>query len=105
MMKTLIRFFCAFFMTVTLLMAVSCASTQKNEDTGEYVDDDVITTKIRTMIFDDPGLKSAQISVDTFHGVVHLSGFVYSPEDIDRAVEIARSVSGVKSVGNDMRLR
>jgi osmotically-inducible protein OsmY len=104
-MKTLIRYFSAFILTLTLLTAVGCASTQKHEGTGEYVDDSVITTKVKAMLFDEPNLRSGQINVETFKGVVQLSGFVHSAADIDRAVEIARSVSGVTSVKNDMRLR
>lgn len=72
---------------------------------GEYVDDSVITTKIKALLFDEPNLRSGQINVETFKGVVQLSGFVNSRADIDRAIEIARSVKGVESVKNDMRLR
>lgn len=104
-MKHVVRFFSAIFLALTLLTAVGCASTQKHEGTGEYVDDSVITTKVKALLFDEPDLRSGQINVETFKGVVQLSGFVHSPADIDKAVEIARSVLGVKSVKNDMRLR
>lgn len=104
-MKHLIRFFSAFFLTLTLITATGCASTEKHEGTGEYVDDSVITTKVKALLFDEPNLRSGQINVETFKGVVQLSGFVNSSVDIDRAIEIARSVKGVESVKNDMRLR
>lgn len=104
-MKHLIRFFSAFFLTLTLITATGCASTEKREGTGEYVDDSVITTKVKALLFDEPNLRSGQINVETFKGVVQLSGFVNSSVDIDRAIEIARSVKGVESVKNDMRLR
>lgn len=95
----------ALFVAVTLITAAGCASTQKQESTGEYIDDSVITGKVKAAILDDPSLKVAEINVETFKGVVQLSGFVNSQADINRAVEIARSVRGVTSVKNDMRLK
>lgn len=85
--------------------ALGCASTAKHEGTGEYFDDTVITTKVKAKVFDEPTLKSAEINVETFKGVVQLSGFVNSRADIGKAVEVARGVPGVKSVKNDMRLK
>jgi osmotically-inducible protein OsmY len=104
-MKLLFKFFSVVILAMTLITIVGCASTQRHEGTGEYVDDSVITTKVKAMLFDEPNLRSGQINVETFKGVVQLSGFVRSSADIDRAVEIARSVKGVESVKNDMRLR
>jgi osmotically-inducible protein OsmY len=75
------------------------------EGTGEYVDDSVITTKVKTAILNDSSLKVNEINVETFKGVVQLSGFVKSQADIDKAVQVARGVAGVKSVKNDMRLK
>jgi osmotically-inducible protein OsmY len=86
-------------------MALGCASTAKQEGTGEYVDDTVITTKVKTAIFSEPTLKSAEINVETFKGVVQLSGFVSSSAAETTAVAVARKVEGVKSVKNDMRLK
>ena len=98
--------FTTFFFTILLLASfLGCASTSKQEGTGEYVDDTVITTKVKTAIFNDPNLKSSEINVETFKGVVQLSGFVSSRADINRAVEIARGIAGVKSVKNDMRVK
>jgi osmotically-inducible protein OsmY len=90
-----------------LLMATAlgCASTPKQESTGEYVDDTVITGKVKTAIFNEPSLKSAEINVETFKGIVQLSGFVSSPAAETIAVAVARNVGGVKSVKNDMRLK
>jgi len=104
-MKHLTRFFSAFFLALTLLTAVGCASTQKQEGTGEYVDDSVITTKVKAAILNEPTLSSAEINVETFKGKVQLSGFVNSSADITKAVEVARGVKGVNSVKNDMRLK
>jgi osmotically-inducible protein OsmY len=90
-----------------LLMAATlgCASTRTQEGTGEYVDDAVITTKVKAAILNEPTLKSTEINVETFKGVVQLSGFVSSQAAESRAVEVARTVGGVKSVKNDMRLK
>ena len=104
-MKQLISLFSAFILALTLITAAGCASTAKHEGTGEYLDDSVITTKVKAELFDEPNLRSGQINVETFKGVVQLSGFVGSRDDINRAVEIARGVKGVVSVKNDMRLK
>lgn len=88
-----------------LAMTIGCASTAKQEGVGEYVDDTVITTKTKAAIFNDPTLKSAEINVETFKGVVQLSGFVNSQADINRAVAVTRGIAGVTSVKNDMRLK
>lgn len=93
------------FSTIVLLATLGCASTRTHEGTGEYIDDSVITTKVKAAILKEPGLKVMEINVETFKGVVQLSGFVSSREDINRAIEVARGVSGVKSVTNKMQLK
>lgn len=90
---------------VALAGMVGCASTAKQESTGQYVDDTTITTKVKAAILNDPALKSAEINVETFKGRVQLSGFVSSKANIDQAVVVARAVPGVTSVANDMRLK
>jgi osmotically-inducible protein OsmY len=91
---------------LVLLMLIAtftaCASTSKQSGMGEYVDDSVITTKVKSLLAADDFLKSFQISVETYKGTVQLSGFVNSQQAIDKAVEIARSVKGVTSVKNDL---
>jgi osmotically-inducible protein OsmY len=82
-----------------------CASTATQESTGQYMDDTAITTKVKAAVFNDASLKSAEINVETFKGVVQLSGFVNSATDIQRAVMLAQGVRGVVSVRNDMRLK
>jgi len=104
-MKHLSKFFSAFLLALTLMAAAGCASTPKQEGTGEYVDDTVISSKVRAALLNEPNLKSSQVNVETFKGVVQLSGFVSSKADINEAVAVARGISGVKSVKNDMRLR
>ena len=79
-----------------------CAGTMHRESTGEYVDDSVLTSKVKAEIYNDPMLKVLQINVESFKGVVQLSGFVDSVEASARAEEIAFSLKGVKSVKNDL---
>jgi osmotically-inducible protein OsmY len=80
----------------------SAASTAKKESVGEYVDDSVITTKVKAAVLEDASLNSSEINVETSKGRVQLSGFVSSRADINTAVKIAKGVKGVKSVKNDM---
>lgn len=82
-----------------------CASSPKHEGTGEYMDDSVVTTKVKAAVFNTPGLSSAEINVETFKGVVQLSGFVDTQANINKAVEVASKVKGVKAVKNDMHLK
>ena len=102
-MSTLIRKWATLAGIVLMATALGCASTAKQEGTGEYVDDTVITGKVKAAIFNEPTLKSAEINVETFKGVVQLSGFVSSPAAEKTAVAVAGKVGGVKSVKNDMR--
>lgn len=104
-MKYLIGFFSALLLALTLITVTGCASTETQEGTGEYFDDSVITSKINTLMVGDPDLKAREINVDTFKGVVQLSGFVNSRAESEKAAALARSVSGVKSVKNDIRLK
>lgn len=94
-----------FFAVALLAGMVGCATSSKKEGVGEYVDDSVITTKTKAAIFNEPTLKSAEINVETYKGVVQLSGFVSSQTDINKAVSLIRAVGGVTSVKNDMRLK
>ncbi len=104
-MKYLIRIFSAFFLTLTLLTAAGCASSPKTEGTGEYVDDSVVTTKVKAALVNDPNVSAAEVNVETFKGVVQLSGFVKTRAEMNKAIEIARGVPGVKSVKNNMTLK
>lgn len=93
------------FLIFVLAYFVGCASTDKKSGTGEYIDDAIITSKVKMAILGEPTLSSAEINVETFKGVVQLSGFVSSQDNIIRAVHLTRSVPGVSSVKNDMRLK
>jgi osmotically-inducible protein OsmY len=103
-MKTTQKIAAAIF-ACSLIALGGCASTQKQESTGEYIDDSWITTKVKAEILNEPTLKSAEINVETFKGSVQLSGFVSSSANIDKAVSLARNVRGVTAVKNDMRLK
>lgn len=81
---------------------LSCSSTRTHESAGEYVDDSAVTAKVKAAILEDPALKTLQISVKTYKGVVQLSGFVDSKEMVGRAGEVAGKVSGVREVKNDL---
>lgn len=93
----------AFMLATTTVL--SFAETSKQEGKGEYFDDSVVTTKVKAAIFNEPSLKSAEINVETFKGAVQLSGFVSTEANAKKAVKVARSVKGVKSVKNDMRVK
>jgi osmotically-inducible protein OsmY len=97
--------FITLILGIVLVSFLGCASTSKQEGTGEYIDDTVITTKVKAAILNEPSLKVFQINVETFKGVVQLSGFVSSRDQINKAAEVARGVAGVTSVKNDIRLR
>jgi len=95
----------SFLVLLMIASLVACASTSKQSGTGEYIDDSVITTKVKSLLASDDFLKSFEISVETYKGIVQLSGFVDSQKAIDKAGEIARSVQGVKSVKNSLNVK
>ncbi len=84
------------------IMLTGCAGGTTHESTGEYLDDSVLTTKVKTSILGDSKLKILQINVETYKGVVQLSGFVDSAAAVSRAVQLASTVKGVKSVNNSL---
>jgi len=84
---------------------LGCAATQTQQSTGQYVDDSVITTKVKTAIFNESTLKTFQINVKTYNAVVQLSGFVDSSQNVTKAGEVARAVEGVVSVQNDLMVK
>lgn len=104
-MKFITRLLSLFVLALAVTSVVGCASTETTQAPGEYLDDSAITAKVKTAIFNEPGLKVMEITVETFRGEVQLSGFVSSRADAERAAEVARSVKGVKSVRNDMRVK
>ncbi|MFZ6647368.1 BON domain-containing protein [Undibacterium sp. TJN25] len=104
-MKSIIKRLSVFLMAAMMVALVGCASTSKQEGTGEYVDDTVITAKVKAAILNEPALKSSEINVETFKGTVQLSGFVGDPGSIGKAVEVTRGVKGVQNVKNDIHVK
>jgi hyperosmotically inducible protein len=104
-MNKIIRPLVAVIAAATLTLMAGCASTRTQESTGQYLDDSLITTKVKAAILGDSVLKSGEINVETFKGVVQLSGFVSSADARNQAVTVARAVEGVKSVKNDMQIK
>jgi len=100
-----IRAFAALTATLVLMATFGCAATRTHEGTGQYVDDSVITTKVKAAVLREPRLKVSEINVETFKGVIQLGGYVSSPADIKSAIRVASAVDGVKSVKNDMQLK
>lgn len=101
----LIRKITSLVFSGVLISLSACAATDTKESTGQYVDNSVLTAKVKTAIFNEPTLKSSEITVQTYKGEVQLSGFVSSIEQTNKAVEVAKSIPGVTSVKNDMRVK
>lgn len=93
------------FLVFALLASAGCSSTRTQESTSEYISDSAITAKVKAAILNEPSLKSAEVNVETFKGVVQLSGFLSPESNWNKAVEIALDIKGVKSVRNDMRIK
>ena len=102
---TMLKRLSAVFIAALLVSALGCATQSEPQSPGAYMGDAWVTTKVKTAILNEPSLKVTQINVETYKGEVQLSGFVDSAESQAKAVQIARGVSGVTSVKNDMRLR
>jgi osmotically-inducible protein OsmY len=101
-MKKFRSFLYFLFALLIIGSLAGCAGSKRYESTGEYIDDSVLTTKVKASILGDSKLKVLQIDVETFKGIVQLSGFVDSQEAADRAVDLARKVKGVKQVNNSL---
>jgi len=95
----------AFLLALAFASVLGCAGSATQESTGQYFDDTWITTKVKSALIEDPQVKSAEINVETFKGVVQLSGFVSSSAAMQQAVKFAKGVQGVTSVKNDMRIK
>lgn len=104
-MKIAQRLITATFAAAVAITAVGCSSNPTSKTAGEYVDDAMITTKVKAAFAADPTVKATEVNVETYKGDVQLSGFVAEPRDAQRAVEIARGVKGVTSVKNDIRVK
>lgn len=101
-MEHLANIFKIILCTLLVTSLMSCAGTSKRESTGQHIDDSAITAKVKAAIFDEDSLKSMQIKVVTYKGVVQLSGFVDYSQNVTKAGMIAKNVDGVRSVKNDL---
>ena len=101
----MLKRFSALFIVALMVSALGCATQSKPQSAGAYMGDAWVTTKVKAGILNEPSLKVSQINVETYNGVVQLSGFVDNAASQAKAVEIASAVQGVTSVKNDMRLR
>jgi hyperosmotically inducible periplasmic protein len=90
---------------VLTIALMSCAGSRTSESTGQYIDDSTITTKVKTDLLADEGLKGLDIKVVTFKGVVQLSGFVNSESQKFEAEQIAQNVKGVKRVEDKLTVK
>jgi len=97
--------FTTMLVTAVALSLAACAPGPHKQGTGEYVDDVVITSKVKAAFAADPTVKATEVKVDTFKGTVQLSGFVESRESAQKAVQLAREVKGVKEVRNNTVLK
>ncbi len=97
--------FSALLAILLLTTVIGCAGSATQESTGEYIDDTWITTKVKASLVDDPDVKAREVNVETFKGVVQLSGFVESAEAMARAIDIAAGIEGVTSVRNNMTIK
>ncbi len=90
--------------TVFALFLAACA-TSDQESAGEFIDDSVITARVKAALVKDPMVSALEVSVESFKGAVQLSGFVKTAQQRDRAVKIADDVPGVTQVFNSIQLR
>jgi hypothetical protein len=93
------------FMILMASLLLGCAGTSTQESTGEYLDDSAITAKVKSAFMADREVSALNIKVETNNGVVQLSGFASSRQEIDQAIKLARNIQGVKSVENNIQLK
>jgi hyperosmotically inducible protein len=89
---------------VTSLALAGCQATDTDKTAGEYVDDAVVTGKVKTALIGNSATKAHQIDVETFRGTVQLNGFVDSATAKNEATRVARSVEGVREVHNNLEI-
>ena len=99
------RLFISSALAATLIALSGCAVTRGQETVGAYVDDTAITTSVKARFVDNRNVDAASIKVETLNGTVMLSGFAKNATERTTAETIARNVSGVRSVRNDIAVR
>lgn len=104
---TFARRFTAFLSALMIFALAGCAQNDDGQRraTGQYIDDTVVTAKVKSALIADPDLKASDIQVDTYRGTVQLSGFVATAEQVTKAEQVAREIQGVQAVKNVISLR
>ena len=82
-----------------------CAVTNDQETVGAYIDDSVVTTSVKSKLFDEKSIDVMSITVETLNGTVMLSGFVKNVSQKNMAETIAAKVKGVKAVKNQISVK
>ena len=104
MSRIYVRSFLAVVLVTSFAITAGCSTTPRN-NSSNYLDDSAISADVKYAIFKDPGLDSVEINVETTRGIVQLSGYARSEEQINRTVEVTRSIHGVQSVYNNINLK
>ena len=91
-----------FLLLMVIAVIAAWTSIRTHESAGEYVNDSVITTKVKSLLAADDFLKSFQISAKTYQGTIQLSGYVNSHKAVNKADEIVKSVKGVTGINNNL---
>ncbi len=102
---TFARRLTALLSALMIFALAGCAQTENRASPGQYLDDTVITAKVKSALIADPDLKATEIQVETYKGTVQLSGFVAAPEHVQKAEQLVREMPGVKSVKNDIAIK
>jgi|SRR6185437_3156534 hyperosmotically inducible periplasmic protein len=100
--RTTLNSVIVFLLAMAATFAAACAATPTQQSTGGYIDDATITAKIKTNLVQDAKVSATDVHVKTYKGVVDLSGFVDSQSQVSQAGLVARQVSGVKAVHNNL---
>jgi hyperosmotically inducible periplasmic protein len=88
-----------------MIAATGCAGNRYQRSTGDYVDDKATSARVKTALFRDAEVSGFDVGVSVYRGTVQLNGFVETPEQRDRAAEIARNVEGVAEVVNNLQMK
>ena len=92
------------YLKVTALALAFAVTVACGKTVGETIDDTTITTRVKTAMLNDPNVGGLRVDVDTFKGVVTLSGRVKSTAERDQAIGIARGIDGVVEVKDALQL-
>lgn len=104
-MSTISKFTQMVAVALMVTLVSACAGSRTQSSTGEYLDDSVITSKVKAKLLEDKEVSGLAVNVETFKGIVQLSGFAKTEAERQKAVQLARSVGGVKDIKNDIQLK